>query len=48
MTQYSEMHNDQGTLSILFCPMVLTDAALLPNTASIQAQFQSFTLVIIF
>jgi len=42
------MHNDQGTVIILFCPMVLTDAAMLPNTANIQTQFQSFMLVIVF
>jgi hypothetical protein len=31
-----------------FRPMVLADAAMLPNTANIQAQFQSFVLVTVF
>jgi len=31
-----------------FCLTVLADAAMLPNTANIQDQFQSFVLVTVF
>ena len=45
MTQYSEMHDDQGTFITPFCPMVLGDTVMFTNTTNIQAKFQNFKLL---